>query len=433
MDKKIIVLLIVVAIIIPVILINYNEETKYVNQKPVVEILFPLSGETVSRLVTIRGIAHDPDGPNNLLEIELMIDNEWVFANGDYEWSYEWDAYQVENGTYTIKVRAFDGEDFSDIQEISLTIQNPVSVESDAHKWALFIVASNFPRDNESKLGNGPLNLAERMVSHFVQKFGYSTSNIILLFDDGFIRSDNGFGEPIESLKEYPHNYDITYGGATLENVKSSINYIINEANKFDNSEVFIWVSSHGLGDENRPITGGKLLENSAVFLWGGNLVTDKDLGNLLSGLRSRKTCVIVDACYSGGFADRTILDIKPFILLRSGIPDSGRVIITGASKFRVGWCSTTQGPVFSQLWFEGLASGEADGFKRGLLHTGRPTRLNLFKDGKVSVEEAFYYARYTLRKDDYYNDFKKMEPQISDQYPNSGIIRSSKGMILGE
>ena len=56
-----------------------------------------------------------------------------------------------------------------------------------------------------------------------------------------------------------------------------------------------------------------------------------------------------------------------------------------------------------------------------------------IFKDGKVSVEEAFYYARCVLRSDNQPNDYKKMEPQINDQYPKRGPIRSLKGLILGE
>ena len=433
MDKKIIALLLVIAIIVPLFLINFEEEKNKENQKPIVEILYPPNGASVSRIVAIRGTSHDPDGAGELLEIEIMINDEWVFANGNSEWNYEWDAYLVDDGLYTIRVRAFDGKDYSEIQEIEINIENPVAVESDAHKWALFIAVSNFPEDNESKLGNGPLNLAEKMTAYFIENLGYSTNNIIILFDDGFIRADNGYGKPIETLQERSHKYDITYGGATNDNVVSSINHVVKEANKFDDSEIFVWIASHGLGDENRALFGGKILESSAVFLWGGDLVTDKDLGNLLSGLRSRKTCVIVDACYSGGFADRAILDFKTFVLLRSGIPKSGRVVMSGASKFRVGYCSTTNGPLFSQLWFEGLVTGDADGFKRGIAHTGRPTRLKLFKDGKVSVEEAFYYARYTLKHNDIYNDYDEMEPQINDQYPNKGILLSSKGMILGE
>jgi len=65
-------------------------------------------------------------------------------------------------------------------------------------------------------------------------------------------------------------------------------------------------------------------------------------------------------------------------------------------------------------------------------MKSGRPTRLRIFKDGKISVEEAFYYARYILRTEENLKDYKKMEPQINDQYPHRGPLRSLGGMLLG-
>jgi len=66
-------------------------------------------------------------------------------------------------------------------------------------------------------------------------------------------------------------------------------------------------------------------------------------------------------------------------------------------------------------------------------LKRGKPSWLNLFKDGKVSVEEAFYYARYMLRTNKAFEDYDTMEPQINDQYPYRGILRSKGGLFLGE
>jgi hypothetical protein len=270
------------------------------------------------------------------------------------------------------------------------------------------------------------------MTAFFIENLGYSTNNIFILFDDGWIREKNGHGKPIETLQQRRHQYAITYAGATKETVSSSINYIVEKSNKFDDSEIFIWIASHGYGDETKKIFGGKILERSAVFLWDDILI-DNQLGYLLSNLKSEKICIIIDACYSGGFADKTIFNIPEFFLLKSKIPGSGRVVISATSKFRIGYASTKEGPLFSQIWFYGLVTGYADGFRPFIAKIGRPTILNLFKDGKVSVEEAFYYARFNLRKDKDLDNYSKMEPQINDQYPKRGLIRSLKGLILGE
>ncbi len=429
--KKIITIILVLVVVLPLIFIYFQEDKTSINQKPVVEITYPYNGAVVSKIVTISGTATDPDGDDNIKRVEVTIDNRWDIAEGHNLWSYEWKVFEIEDGFYSFKVRCWDGTDYSETKEIYLEIDNPEIVETDAHKWAVFIAASNFPEDNESKLGNGALNLAEEISAHFIENFGYSTSNIIILFDDGWIREDNGYGEPIMTLDQRRHAYDITYGAATKDTLISTLNYVVEESNKYSDSEIFLWASSHGCGDIDKRLFGGRILKRSAFFLWNDTL-SDKELSDVLSNLKSKKTCIIVDACYSGGFVDKTILNLPEFFLLRSRLSKSGRVVMSGASKFRVGYASTTEGPLFSQLWFYGIVSGEADGFRPGLLKTGRLAILKIFKDGKVSVEEAFYYARYILRTSKNLEDYSKMEPQINDQYPQRGIFGSMKGLILG-
>ena len=433
MDKKILtVILACILIATPIIVyFSWNQEEPEINKKPIVEINFPLDGSTISKIAIISGTAFDPDGDDTQLKVEVYINDGWVNADGNTKWSYEWIAYNVEDGLYTIRARSFDGISYSQVEEIKLTVKNPKTVETDSHKWAVFIVASNFPMDNESKLGNGGLNLAENMAEYFISNYGYSTSNIFILFDDGWIRADNGYGERLETLMERDHRYDFIYGGATKSNTLSTLEHVVETSNRFNDSEIFIWISSHGCGDNTNEFTGGKILERSAVFLWD-DILPDDELGNALSSLKSKKTCIIVDACYTGGFADKLIYSFPEFFILRSRIPKTGRVVITSTSKYRKGYASTTQGPLFTLIWFEGITTGKADGFRPGFRDMGRPTRLRIFKDGKVSVEEAFYYARHTLKNTEELEQYNRMEPQINDQYPLKGIMLSRRGLNLG-
>ncbi len=431
-SKLIIFIIIIILILSSIFLISTIFKNKSSNlsshEKPYVKILYPEDNMYIFDLVMISGIASD--SMNNLVDVEVKInDNPWKNATGTYNWSFNWDTYKLPDGFYEIQVRAWNGKIYSDIDRVTLYINNPDEILSNEHKWALFIATDNFPKDNESKLGNGGLYLSENISSYLVENCGYPTSNIIILFDDGWIRSNNGYGNPIQTLQQRPHKYQINYGGAIKENVIAAINYIINESNKYEDSEVFIWLFGHGYGTENY-FAGGKILERSAVFLWD-DILTDKDLGGLLSDLKSKKTSIIIDACYSGGFADKTIFNLPEISLLSSGLVKPGRVIITGESKFRPGYAITTSGPVFSQIWFYGLKTGYADGFKPGILHIGKPTRLNIFKDGKVSVEEAYYYTRFMLKSQMSLKDFSRMEPEINDQYPNRGFLRSMNGLIL--
>ena len=159
------------------------------------------------------------------------------------------------------------------------------------------------------------------------------------------------------------------------------------------NSKVFIWIFNHGYVDSSKPITGGKILQKSIVSLWDATL-TDNELGDMLTNLNAKKTCIVVNACYSDGFADKTIYNLPEFSPLNFGIAKPGRIVISGTSKFRVGYKITNFGSIFSLIWFDALTSGYTDGFKPGFLHMGKPSTLT---DSRTSVEEAFYYTCYVL------------------------------------
>ncbi|MBS3748577.1 MAG: caspase family protein [Candidatus Thermoplasmatota archaeon] len=432
MKPKIIVFLTIILLLLSLFAGCLDEDTEK-NHPPEVSFLYPENDQIVSDIVKITGRASDVDGEGHVQKVEVKINgSDWVEAEGTDTWSYDWVTYKSREGNVPIYARSWDGAVYSDIAERSVIVDNAIATDSNEHRWAVFVISANFADKNETKLGNGGLLLAEEMAEYYIETLNYPTDNVYILFDDGWIRDDNGYGNRIETLEQRPHTYDITYGGATEQNVKSILYHVVEEANQFSDSEVFLWFAGHGWGDENNQITGGKILERSAIFLWD-DVFTDRELGDILYSLRSDETCIIVDACFSGGFADKTILNFPTLFLLNSGIPGSGRVVITGASKFRPGYASTTRGPLFTLLWFEGLLSGEADGFRPGLLSTGKPPRFGMSKDGDVSVEEAFYYARYVLKNDENLDDYDGMEPQINDQYPHRGNLRSKAELVLGE
>jgi hypothetical protein len=406
-----------------------NENQK--NRIPEVLIIYPTNNQYVSSIIKITGTSFDKDGDNKISLVEIRINgSDWISVEGTDKWSYDWNTYTYSEGKTTIYARSWDGIDYSEIYEVTIYIKNPETSESDEHKWAVFVFAGNYPADNDSKLGNGGLNIAEEMAAYFIEEFDYPTSNIFILFDDGWIREDNGYGRRIETLQQRVHQYDVHYSGATGENLNTVLKHVVEEASHHPDSEVFLWFAGHGAGDENNQWTGGKIMERSTLFLWDDTL-SDRELGDMLYSLRAEKTTIIVDACFSGGFADRTIYDFPTFFLLHSRITGPGRVVMTGASKFRSGFASTTLGPLFTYLWFGGLNSGDADGFEPGFLSMGKEPGILTRRDRQVSVEEAFYYARYILREDINLESYRTMEPQINDQYPNWGRLRSRAGLFL--
>ena len=396
---------VVAILVLATILILPSHKNQIKNAKPLVFIDTPRGGERVYGIVILSGRSKDPDGEVKVVEVKVD-DGEWEQAHGTLNWSFYVDTKDLENGWHTIYVRSFDGHLYSEIARISLLIENEII--TDVHRWGLFVAVANV-EDIETKLGNGMLNLAEDMARYFISNLGYPASHITILFDDGWIRDEKG--ERICTLQDRVNRIDyVTYGPATKDCLVRSIEKLKEEANRYRDSEVFIWISGHGVGEEGR--IGRKLIGRSEVVLWDST-ITDRELGNLLDDLKA-ELCLIVDACYSGEFANRLIFGIPS--ILKSGIPRDGRIVITGESRFSKGYASTISGPLFTRLWFEGLKTGKADGFKGGVLKLGRRTHLRFFRDGRVSVEEAFYYARCMIRKN--YKEFILMQPQINDCYP---------------
>ena len=95
------------------------------NQPPIVEIYYPLEGDTISGTITISGNASDPDGNETLVRVEIRIDSgNWKNTTGTISWSYGWNTKKTSNGNHTIEVRAWDGINYSSIDSIVLNVQN---------------------------------------------------------------------------------------------------------------------------------------------------------------------------------------------------------------------------------------------------------------------------------------------------------------------
>lgn len=94
------------------------------NIPPIATIISP-SGGTVSGSVTIRGSASDLDGDNTLSFVEIKIEDDWESVNGITEWSYDWDTTDLDDGTYTIFARAYDGIEYSLEKSVEVSVDNP--------------------------------------------------------------------------------------------------------------------------------------------------------------------------------------------------------------------------------------------------------------------------------------------------------------------
>lgn len=82
------------------------------NQEPTILVTSPANNSEISGVVTFVGIANDPDG--TVQEVKLSINGgDWIIVEGVGDWNYTWDTNAFNNGTYEIRVLAYDGEEYS--------------------------------------------------------------------------------------------------------------------------------------------------------------------------------------------------------------------------------------------------------------------------------------------------------------------------------
>ncbi|MCK4757204.1 MAG: choice-of-anchor J domain-containing protein, partial [Thermoplasmata archaeon] len=93
------------------------------NTEPTVIIGSPSDGSfvTIDTTVVVSGTANDPDG--TVQGVEVAIDTEhWLPAAGTNAWIFNWDNTGWEPGWHYISARSYDGQDYSDLDTITVEI-----------------------------------------------------------------------------------------------------------------------------------------------------------------------------------------------------------------------------------------------------------------------------------------------------------------------
>jgi len=106
----------------------YSEGTVIPNDEPSVSITDPEEDDEVSGIYDIRGTSSDPDGIVSYVEVRFN-GSAWNRALGRSSWRYEWNTRDFADGTWKIEARAYDGDLYSTISWINVTVFNPVVYE----------------------------------------------------------------------------------------------------------------------------------------------------------------------------------------------------------------------------------------------------------------------------------------------------------------
>jgi|GEM_PF-5159448 len=106
---------------------NYLSRTHVaINEIPTVSISKPENNSIATGIVTMEGDAADPDG--SIEKIEVSVDGgPWIEALGAEYWVYQVNTSTMAPGDHVVRVRAYDGEDYSEIASLTLKIEDMAS------------------------------------------------------------------------------------------------------------------------------------------------------------------------------------------------------------------------------------------------------------------------------------------------------------------
>lgn len=94
-------------------------------QPPLVDITSPIEGATINGTILVEGTASVADENQTLQWVEVKIDDgSWLTATGTTSWNYSWDTTLVPDGEHTIAARSYDGVNYSDVAQRTVTVDN---------------------------------------------------------------------------------------------------------------------------------------------------------------------------------------------------------------------------------------------------------------------------------------------------------------------
>jgi hypothetical protein len=201
------------------------------------------------------------------------------------------------------------------------------------------------------------------------QKYGYSDSEIIVLYANG-THSPNG---------DFDGNgtNDIDYAAtkANLTTVFNSVAQNISSTGKF-----FFYATNHG-GDDPGA-------HKSNLTLWGEN-IKDHEFANLAKEIECAEAIYVFEQCFSGGMMD-DLLNVQTRPCTKPKV-----CVMAAARHDEVSWSCDTEGQYDEYVYhWTSAVNGKAP--------NGTTVNADTNGDGKVSMKEAHNYAKNQDSRDEH-------------------------------
>lgn len=219
--------------------------------------------------------------------------------------------------------------------------------------------------------------------------------NITLLISDGGapgddqLRSDGG-GLTSSSADLDGDGMRDVYLAATMQNMVSVLSALSNKLTADDH--FFLFLIDHGGSDDKQT--------SSYLWLWNSEKLYDKVLASLIGLFNVATVNIVAGQCYSGGFID--------------DLAATGRIVSTACRGNELSWnCTDRLYDEFVYHWTCAIAGHD---------EAGAPVNADTNDDGRVTMFEAFAYARSHDRRDET-PQFSATPYELGQRWTFDGIL----------
>ena len=227
------------------------------------------------------------------------------------------------------------------------------------------------------------------------QDYHMAKEDIIVLMSDGgdpandqMTASNNGLASSNPDLDG--DGIRDVFLAATMQNLVSVMSALSLQLTKDDH--LFLFLIDHGDSDDKQG--------ESYLWLWNNEKLNDTVLALLLEQFDVGSMNIVAGQCYSGGFIDN--------------LSEQGRVIATACKENELSWmCPDKNYDEFIYHWTCAIAGHDEKG---GMIDA------DANGDGRVSMAEAFHYARIRDRRDET-PQYCSLPFDLGDRWTFSGVL----------
>ncbi|MDD5503223.1 MAG: hypothetical protein PHH26_07155 [Candidatus Thermoplasmatota archaeon] len=214
--------------------------------------------------------------------------------------------------------------------------------------------------------------LADKWAIFMIDNASFSSDYGFMAMWKNYTRDVCGFPEEHMIFISDEENY-------TKANTVAALKWMV--ANAGPNSTALFSFDGHGACG---PGSGMRILASCLSI--GGESLYDYEIGEIMKDWKCKRFLFLSEGCQNGFMCDD---ESTPVTGSNPGFIAPGRLIVSASCEATFAWSNDT-GPLFHSCVYYGLLNNTADGWDATSNDATGPMGT---KDGRASVEEAFWYG----------------------------------------